>query len=341
MSAKNKTMYKVAMAGLGRIALELEKDLKREKPCTHAGTYQAFENKLEVVGGYDPHHEKKQGFLEFFPYAQYFSSIKEMIETTKPHVLSIASPSFTHLEVFEELKNLSHYPKLIWLEKPVEISLKKALKIAKIAKKMGSFVLVNHERRFDSAYQGVQKIILDKKLGPIKSIHAMMYRGKPSKLPAGSGTLLEDGTHLLDILFFLTQEKPLSHTGKLEFLDNIKVEKRAYGTLYFKNFPVFLDSGGERKYFHFELDINLEQGRIRIGNGVLDITQAQDSPYYEGFKSLLPTNTFEFETKQNMFINLGQAICDFLEKGEIPHSSLKDALKVMELSHAIYKKWKV
>lgn len=330
--------YRAALIGLGRIALLLEKDSKREKPCTHAGTYEAFQEKITVAGGHDADPEKKQGFLERFPDSRFFDSLPEMIQTLKPEILSIATPSFSHLEVMKPLETLSFAPKILWLEKPVEISLKKAEKIAQIAKKMGSFVLVNHERRFDPAYRAVKEAIQNQTFGPIKSIHAMMYRGRPSKIPEGSGTLLEDGTHLLDMIFFLTGQDPLSHTGKLEFLSDRKVEKRAYGTLYFKDFPVFLDSGGERKYFHFELDINLERGRIRIGNGIFEVTAAKESPYYEGFQSLLPAS-LPF-TPKNMFLNVGQAIIDYLERGVTPESSLADALKVMRLSHEIYKHWK-
>ncbi len=50
--------------------------------------------------------------------------------------------------------------------------------------------------------------------------------------------------------------------------------------------PVHLEFGSGREYFHFKVTLNCSQGRLHIGNGILQAERAAPSPYYEGFQSL-------------------------------------------------------
>jgi hypothetical protein len=38
----------------------------------------------------------------------------------------------------------------------------------------------------------------------------------------------------------------------------------------------------------FELELSFETGRIRVGNGILKFENSVESPYYTGYRSLLP-----------------------------------------------------
>jgi len=48
-------VYKIGLAGCGRIGTLLEKDKLREKPCTHAGGFNALSN-TKIVAGCDIDH---------------------------------------------------------------------------------------------------------------------------------------------------------------------------------------------------------------------------------------------------------------------------------------------
>lgn len=326
---------KTALIGLGRIAWSLENDSKRQKPCTHLGTYRAFPDEFEITGGFDLSAEKSKTFNEANPDIPVFPSVNELLSATEAEQLSVATPAETHLDVVNEILKCKPLPKLIWLEKPVELNLKRAQKLKKLTNKAGIPVLVNHERRYHPDYMALKELIRNKALGTLKSVHAQMLLSASSKMPAGSGTLLEDGTHLLDILFYLTGEKCLKTECRIEFLKEKKVEKRVYGLLEFDSFPVFLDSGGDRRYFHFELDLSFTEGRARIGNGFFEVFKAADSPYYDGFKSLISERVVT--EPKNMFLNLGEDIIEFFKTGRLVRSTLSDAIKVMELVDKIYR----
>lgn len=327
-------ILKVGIVGLGRIAFLLEKDKKRTKPCTHLGTYLKFPKIFQIVGGVDINPAKKKEFQKKVPQALFYSSLEDLLANKQIDILSIATPASTHQGIFEKLLNVNALPKLIWLEKPIEVSLEKAIKIKEIKDKLKINILVNHERRYDPYYQKVREIIEKKTLGVLKSIHAMMYTKVGSNLSPFTGSLLEDGTHLIDIILYLTQQRPLSIHSYVEWTDS-KIEKRTFGILNFRGFPVFFDTGGDRKYFHFELDISFSEGRIRIGNGIFSVERQKQSPYYEGFKSLMTTRIKV--KKSNMFINIGKEILHFFEKKIPLTSTLEDSIEVMKIIQQIYK----
>ncbi len=135
MNPQKNPKLKAAIVGLGRIAHLLENDKKREKPCTHAGTYLAFPEDISICAGMDCDETKKKAFIKRVPEAKFYSSLEKMVLAEKPDILSIATPENTHLQIIKTLSTLTYHPRLIWLEKPVEISYKKAKEIKKISKK--------------------------------------------------------------------------------------------------------------------------------------------------------------------------------------------------------------
>ena len=50
---------------------------------------------------------------------------------------------------------------------------------------------------------------------------------------------------------------------------------------------VFLEAGGSRKYFVFELAISGDLGKIVIGNGYESLLMGRKSRYYTGFRDLV------------------------------------------------------
>lgn len=325
---------RVALIGLGRIAYLLEKDRKREKPCTHAGTYLSFPDSFEICAGMDIDALKEKEFRELIPDFRFYGKISDLIDHEKPDVLSVCTPAGTHLEIFRQIKKTAFVPKLIWLEKPVEIDYKKASRLKKIQDQAGFKTLVNHERRYHPHYLKTKEIIESEQLGSLKSIRAVMWMKASLKIPPKSGTLLEDGTHLLDILLFLTNKKSRVISKTNHFFKEKKVEKWSYGVLDLDGIPVFFESGGDREYFHFELDLSFTRGRIRVGNGFFEVFEEKESPYYDKFRSLMPLSVKTEDS--NMFKNLGKEIIEFFESAKMIHSTLEDSLEVMALIKKIY-----
>ena len=161
--------------------------------------------------------------------------------------------------------------KVIILEKPMASSLEKSRKIIDECKKRKVALIINHERRYDNRYRNLKKIITSGKIGEVMTVLASIltsgYNGK-SNLDEGGGPLLHDGTHLIDIIRYLFGEIT---TVEGEFTRKTRkkgFEDRALAWLKTKNnIDIFLEAGGNRKYFIFELEISGTEGKIIIGNG--------------------------------------------------------------------------
>ncbi len=67
--------------------------------------------------------------------------------------------------------------------------------------------------------------------------------------------------------------------------------------------PVVIEVGAERDHLVFEVELSFERGRIRVGNGVLSFEASGESPYYEGYRSLLPDEAPEIG-KTGYFSNM-------------------------------------
>ena len=310
---------KCAFAGLGRIASLLEEDDLREKPCTHAGA--VYENPDCIIsGGFDIDEERRKDFAEKWK-CPVFESMDDMLEKLSPDILFIATHPDSHLNLVEQ--GIKHGIKTIVCEKPLADSLKSAKKIAKYHKTKQAKILTNHERRYSNNYIAVREITKSRKYGKLLSVRGTLYMGKSAKI---KNVLWHDGTHMADIIMFLTagRLKKKSITGSI---------RKGSGTAYIicraGKIPVLIEAGAERDHLVFQFELSYESGMIRIGNGVYSELKSEESPYYTGFKSLADTgNTMEEKTAyfENM---VKDAVRCVKEKDYYPVSSAVDGLNAV------------
>lgn len=317
-----KDVVTCAVAGLGRIAVSLEDDPLREKPASHLGAIEYNHNAL-LTGASDPDEQKRETFSLKYPDCPVFSDTLEMIRETSPDILHIASDTETHMAILKDAL-LNKIPVIV-CEKPLANSLSEAEALLPLVNSSDSSILINHERRFSRDYQEVQGLIRDKAFGELLSINARLYMGRtrpPSEI------LYHDGTHMLDIIRYLTASdlKVLYAWGE-PFKDKSPLVIQAAAG----NCTVHLDISGGRDHLVFELDLSFEKGRIRIGNGVYELWHSEDSPYYSGFRSLKKScsgwngRTAYFSAMMNHAIEL------YNNPGRKSSSSFRDGLRVIEL----------
>jgi predicted dehydrogenase len=317
-----KNAVNCAVAGLGRIAVSLEDDPLREKPASHLGAIE-YNSTTVLVGASDPDEEKREAFTSMYSECPVYSDTKEMIMETNPDILHIASDTETHMPILKDAL-LQKIPVIV-CEKPLANSLYEAEEMLELVDSSESSILVNHERRFSRDYQEVRGLIRDKAFGELLSINARLYMGR-TRAPAK--VLYHDGTHMLDILRYLTGS-------------DLEIDQ-CIGEPYKENSPfivyaragnchINLDISGGRDHLVFELDLSFERGRIRIGNGVYEIWNSEESPYYSGFRSLKNScsgwngRTAYFSAMMNHAIEL------YNNPGRKSNSSFRDALRVIEM----------
>ena len=188
---------KAAVIGLGRIASLLEEDTLREKPCTHAGAIAANEDCI-LTAGCDTDEERRSLFAEKWN-VQVYADAAEMLRIHKPQILSIATHPDSHYH-YCRLAALYNIPVVI-CEKPLADTIGKARKIADLAKQSDLTIITNHERRYSQDYIRAKEILKSGNLGAITAVRACLYMGLNRRL---IDQLWHDGTHLADIIMYLT-----------------------------------------------------------------------------------------------------------------------------------------
>lgn len=330
---------KTLLLGLGRIATLLEKDEFRYHPCTHSGALlrSTLSERFDLAGAYDPDHKRTKEFLQDWN-LDICTNLSD-IERRQFDLCIIASSSEAHFENFRYAANLGI--KRILIEKPVCIHYEDLLKLKKSADSKKISVWVNHERRYHPVYNYAKDLLISGKAGKIKTIRAAVltsYRdpGRAYKTKSG-GPLLHDGTHALDFLDFLLGKAKRVHFHRVERQRRNYPEKTALAVIeYPESVFVFLEAGGERNYFQFEIDVETTEKRIILSNDGHKIFSSAESPLYKGFKSLKEEAFPQFENL-NPWIFLYQEIIDhFDQKSSQIKGSLSANQRILKLINLLY-----
>lgn len=332
--------YKVGVVGCGRIASLLEEDPLREKPATHAGAYAVFpRTKITAACDIDRWRLAKFRGKWRVPADRCYRDYREMLVREDIDIVSIATWTESHCAVALAAAKNPHV-KGIYLEKPITADLREANRIITTCKRRGIKLLVGHERRFDSDFSRVREIVEKKEMGALKTIFAQALSLPPPKLSRNKyigGTLLHDGTHLMDLVLHFGG--PAAWVMGFDKRPHGKrnIETAAGGVIMLHSgVTVFVEGGGERNYFKFDLDMQFENGRIVIGNGGIHAFQNFTSRHYTGFHELAPVPFKNPRKRENSFIGCVRELVRAIDSGREPVSSGTEARDALELILAIY-----
>lgn len=332
--------YTAAVIGTGRIGFSLGFDKKREQPASH--TVSLLENKrIKLIAGCDSNSKNLTDFynhvIHFNHGLQVYENVDLLMQCSKPDICVISVNEESHLHT--ALKVIDAKPKLIILEKPVALNMAEGELIRNAAQKNNVPILVNHERRFADDYNFAKTYL--SKLGNLLSVNARLDSGlrvfSPESINNGEYSLLHDGTHLVDIVLFLLDENELSNIS----VTNITRDEKDYSVVRNINVhcsakscdDVNLNISGRSRYFGFEIELIGTLGRIKIGNGIYEFYQREESKLYTGFYSLKKDKSVKKYKKTGYFKNMTQNAVDFLDGKAELKSTLQtglDTLKILE-----------
>ncbi len=140
---------------------------------------------------------------EQFPDVSVYSTVDELINDPEIDLISVCSPSDTH---FSLAKRILLAGKHCLVEKPFTATFDEADALFSLAKAQNKVITVFQNRRFDSDFQTLKKIIASGKLGEIHTYIAHFDRYNPVLNPKkwketqqpGNGILYDLGSHILD-----------------------------------------------------------------------------------------------------------------------------------------------
>lgn len=335
--------YRCALIGCGRVGVTLEDDPLRAKPASHiGGIVKLGPQKVNLVATCDIDKEKLLYTQRQWGIEAVYLDYKELIQKEKPDIIVVATWTQTHKDIV--VFAAQNGVKGIVLEKPMATDLESSNEIIKACTIHQVKLVINHERRWDPLYRKAKEIVDNETLGSLKSIYCNVFsRSAPKGAwesvleDFGGGPLLHDGTHLVDMIRYLSGEI-VSINGYVR-RENPDVGTETTATAMMetdKSVNVFMEAGGMRNYFNFELDLQFEEGRIRVGNGIKEYFQARSSTRYTGFRDLVKGKFPKLERGIDPFSGAISELIDSMEKNTIPLSSLDDGYRAMEIIFGIY-----
>ncbi|MEO8822125.1 MAG: Gfo/Idh/MocA family oxidoreductase [Ginsengibacter sp.] len=145
----------------------------------------------------------KNEAVKKFPDVITYRSLKEMLADELVELVIVNTPNFTH---YEYAKKALEAGKHVIVEKPFTVNLKEAEELIALAKKQNKLLSVYQNRRYDSDFKTIQKVLDKNLLGEVveAEFHFDRFREelspkKHKEIPGpGTGVLYDLGSHIID-----------------------------------------------------------------------------------------------------------------------------------------------
>jgi predicted dehydrogenase len=329
---------KIGVIGCGRIGSLLEDDPLRGKPCTHAGGFGALPS-TRLIAGCDIDPKRLEHFGQRWNVSRLYTDYKKMLRAESLDIVCIAAWTQMHGAMVREAASAG--VRGIFCEKPITTDLGEAQSIVQLCQKKKIPLVINHERRWDFYYKKAREIVRTGKIGEVRTIIGNALSWKPGKLPRDvycGGPMFHDGTHLTDLLLYFGGDIDWVSGAEHRPFGNRYIEETASAMLRFKNGALgFIEGGGARKYFNFELDIQGSEGRILIGNNGRELFLTNKSKRFTGFHELERVPFPEPKKYESPFVGGARDMVRCVRNGAESISSGHDGLQALEVILAIYR----
>ncbi len=156
-----------------------------------------------------------------------FSDYRQMLEGVKLDAVEISTPHTLHFQqAMDSLRKGLH----VLVEKPMVCTTEHAQQIVEEVEKSENVFLISYQRHFEPTFRYVRNQIRTGELGEVQFISAFLcqdwYRAqrgtwRQQLALSGGGQLSDSGSHLLDILLWMTGLEP---DGVTAYIDNLDTE---------------------------------------------------------------------------------------------------------------------
>jgi predicted dehydrogenase len=166
-------------------------------------------DRVEVVAAFSPSARRRADFAARFPFPT-VDSIERVLDDSSIDAVAILTPPNTHLDL---VRRAAAAGKHILLEKPLEITTKRAVELVDTCRRAGVTLAVMLQHRFRPAALELAEHLASGALGEIVgcSTAIKLWRpqsyyeepGRGTKARDGGGVLLTQGIHTLDLMLSL------------------------------------------------------------------------------------------------------------------------------------------
>lgn len=138
-----------------------------------------------------------------YPGVKTYRTLDDMLADDSIELVVVNTPNYTH---YEYAKKSLEAGKHVVVEKPFTITVKEGNELIELAKKQDKKLSVYQNRRYDSDYKTIKKVLAQNILGDLVEVEMHFDRYKEELSPKlhketpgpGSGSLYDLGAHLID-----------------------------------------------------------------------------------------------------------------------------------------------
>lgn len=140
---------------------------------------------------------------EKFPEVKTYRTLEAMLADDLVELVIVNTPNYTH---YEYAKKSLEAGKHVIVEKPFTIDVTQAIDLIELAKKQNRVLSVYQNRRYDSDYKTIKKVVSENLLGELVEVEMHFDRFREELSPKvhketpgpGAGILYDLGSHLID-----------------------------------------------------------------------------------------------------------------------------------------------
>ncbi len=301
----------VAIIGAGNIAGGYDRNRREGESgiYSHAGAYAG--NALFLLQTvFDSDCERAKEFQSFWKVRDAAAQINDIYNGFHD-VVSICSPDSTHFDIVRNLME-SKACRVVFVEKPVALSLVEISELMRLSEASGIDVVVNFQRRNDPVHQSIRDRIVS----------------APEKLLSAGGYYIKGlhhiGITMLDTLTFLLGYPDAVQTYHRAF--NQEVNDYSYEfILFYDGFNVVVRTTDADRYkynYHiFEIDLLFSDSRVTILDNSRTVREISLGDYaYSGVKVLADATPAYKDTGMSGAMACAVEYIYKVATGDIPHS---------------------
>jgi scyllo-inositol 2-dehydrogenase (NADP+) len=147
-------------------------------------------------------HEKKAG--KIYPDVISYNSVDELLNDAEIELIVVNTPNNTHFDYAMQALNAGKH---VLIEKPAAVTSAEVKALFDLGRKLNLKVMIYQNRRYDSGFLSVKKVIESGRLGELIEVHFRLDRYrmpigvkqfKETKGTPGNGLTYDLGAHLVD-----------------------------------------------------------------------------------------------------------------------------------------------
>jgi len=156
-----------------------------------------------------------------YPTIRSYPSVAEVLADSSVELVVVNTPSYTHFDLASQALRAGKH---VLVEKPVATSVAQWQELVALAEQQGRHLLAYQNRRWDSDFMAVRRVVESGQLGQLIEVHIRYDRYKPALNPKkfkeepnpGAGLVYDLGPHIIDQALSLFGKPLATHkvTGK-------------------------------------------------------------------------------------------------------------------------------